>query len=232
MATAVAPARNAEQAVAVERAKLLTNGKLLEAVSFIGDIAKKLRPSLIKVGGAFDQIHRIAGDNWTWWLSNHCEQQTGISPTCAKQYERMFYETRLQTENNPVAQRVFEQADTSKPGNIDALNKALESKSVQREITEAGNDPVKVQAVVESVISKADAKPVPTTRTEAERFDSVFERLENLFSGVQLPINASKTQIAESRRLAHVFQVRVEGLAETLHLEEAGYSLTIRPTRG
>jgi ribosomal protein L17 len=221
-----------QAALVAQKAKLLTDKRLLAAVSFIGSTQAKLRPSLIRMGESFDRIHRIAGDLWNWWLSNNCQQQTGISPTCAKEYEGIFHQTRLQTEDNLVAQGVFEQADTSKPRNIDTLNRTLESKLVQTQIAAAGSDSAKVQKVVESVIAQAKAAPVSTERTEAVKFDSVFERLAKSFADIAVPINPTKTQVAESRRLARVFRVRIEGLAETLHLESAGFSLTIRPTKG
>jgi len=144
----------------------------------------------------------------------------------------MFHQTRLQTEDNPVAEGVFEQADTSKPRNIDNLNRTLQSKSVQTQIAAAGSNPAKVQEVVESVIAQAKAEPVSTERTEAEKFDSVFQRLANMFADIAVPVNPTKRQIAESRRLAHIFEVRVSGLAETLHLAEAGYSVIVRPIKG
>ena len=193
-------ANNPKQpAISPEQTKLLTDKRLVAAVALIGSTQTTLRPSLIKMGAAFDQIHRVAGDLWSWWLKNKCQQQTGVSPGCAQSYEDLFQRSRLQVEDNPVAKAVFEQADVSRPRNIEKLNRTLGSKSVRTQIAAAGTDTAEVEKVAASIIAKANPKPVSTKPTEVEQFDSAFKRLARLFSKIATPKNATKAP-SRSRR--------------------------------
>ncbi len=230
MATASAAINPKQLVISPEQTKLLSDKRFLAAISLISSIETRLRPSLLKLGQSFDEIQRVAGSLWSWWLSNRCQQQTGISATCAKEYQRIYQRSRLQIEDNPVAKAVFEQADVSRPRNIERLNRALRSKSIRTKTVAAGSDRAKVERVVASVIAKANAKPDSTERSEKQRIDSAFQRVANLFAGVVVPKNATKKQIAESRRLARIFKKRVEGLAAKLKLDSAGFRLTIHPT--
>jgi|GEM_PF-4908957 len=216
-------ARVAKRNQAVTSKQVLALERQVLAVNTEG-----FRQSVLKMGGFVEQIHRLVGEFWSFWLSSRCQEQTGLSPTCAKEYERLYSRSR-QVDGSPVAEYVFQHADTSRPSNVDNLNRVLAMKPIQAQIKTVGTNPSQVAALAAQVIAKANAER-EAPPTQAEKMDAAFSRIATLFAGITPPKDATPAQRSESQKLLRAFANRINGLGETLHLSEVGYTLTCRPT--